>query len=684
MPRKPLRQACAIETVERRLLLTTYVVTNTADSGPGSLRDAINVANGHAGADIIDFDIPGTGVHSIQPATGLPDITDPVVINGYSQPGAAPNTLALGDNAVLEIEINGGTAGFGNLGFSPSGSGSELRGIVLNHGPGLFLQSGCHNITIDGNFFGTDPTGMTASDITAPVLVQGNTLLMIGGNTPGARNIIANGSRYGISLSGGNSNTVRNNLIGVAADGHTPLGNRVGLSLSLENHDTIGGNVPGTGNVISASRPAFAGQPAAQSVGLQLTNSPQNLIQGNLIGTDATGTMAVPNQGAGISIDAASRATDLIGNTVSGNGGDGIDFLAVPGAVPGSTSETVSNNFIGTDSNGAQAIGNGGSGITLVGSANVLNDNVISGNGVHGIDIRSEGEDVIRGNAIGTDASGKSNLGNHGDGVLIETAAGNTIGGTGSGMPNTIAFNGGNGITVGVSPATTQAVNNRISGNSIFANAHLGIDLGDNGVTVNTPGGPHSGPNTLQNFPVISFVRTDPSGTHVTGTLSSTPGRIFSLEFFANRSPDPSGYGQGATYLGSIQVSTDNSGNARFTDAALPTAAPVLWVITATATDVTGNTSEFSAGSRAHLTGDLNDDKSVDFTDLLALAQHYGQAGTFPQGDINADGQVNFADLLLLAQNYGRTAAASASASPTASNTDPVFLSAAKRRTRVP
>src|SRR5205807_1448102 len=167
-----------------------------------------------------------------------------------------------------------------------------------------------------------------------------------------------------------------------------------------------------------------------------------------------------------------------------------------------------------------------------------------------------------------------------------------------------------------------------------------------------TPGGPHSGPNTLQNFPVIGFVRTDASGTHVTGTLNTTPGRVFSIEFFANSAADPSGYGEGAKYLGAVQVSTDNSGNAHFNDAGLATPAPVGAIITATAIDVGGNTSEFSAVAASHLSGDVNDDRSVNFTDLLLLAQHYGQPGTHPLGDLNGDGSINFSDLLILAQGY--------------------------------
>src|SRR5262244_1177599 len=93
------------------LSAATFTVTNTADSGPGSLRQAILDANANAGEDTIAFAIPGGGVHTIQPTSPLPAITDPVVVNGYTQPGSSPNTLSTGDNAVILIEIDGVSAG---------------------------------------------------------------------------------------------------------------------------------------------------------------------------------------------------------------------------------------------------------------------------------------------------------------------------------------------------------------------------------------------------------------------------------------------------------------------------------------------------------------------------------------------------------------------------------------------
>ncbi len=121
----------------------------------------------------------------------------------------------------------------------------------------------------------------------------------------------------------------------------------------------------------------------------------------------------------------------------------------------------------------------------------------------------------------------------------------------------------------------------------------MGIDLANDGVTLNTPGGPHSGPNDLQNDPVLTSATSDSTLTTIVGTFNSTPNATFRIELFSNGSADPSGYGQGQTYLGFINVTTDGSGNAIFS-ATFTTVVPAGQVISATATDPNGNTSEFA------------------------------------------------------------------------------------------
>ena len=288
------------------------------------------------------------------------------------------------------------------------------------------------------------------------------------------------------------------------------------------------------------------------------------------------------------------------------------------------TLEVVEGNYIGVDAAGSAVLGNGGNGVYIgggsesrstsrSGSGNRIGGtaagagNVISGNGLDGIYIAAGIMDLITGNFIGTNAPESVALPNAGDGVgLVDGALNNTIGGTASGAGNTIAFNGGNGVMVG-SDTTDDSTGNAILGNSIYANAELGINLGDESSPTGTPTGTTpSGPNDLQNAPVLSAATGGGASTTISGTLSSEANTTFRIEFFAN----PAGAGQGQTYLGFLDVTTDGGGSASFSfSPASPVAAGLN--ITATATDPGGNTSEFSASATVqppivNVTGDLS------------------------------------------------------------------------------
>ena len=170
----------------------------------------------------------------------------------------------------------------------------------------------------------------------------------------------------------------------------------------------------------------------------------------------------------------------------------------------------------------------------------------------------------------------------------IESGAnGNTVGGTTAGRGQLIAFNA-KGVVVGSDTADSRGRQQPSHATASSPTTGLGIDLGDDGVTPNDPQDPDPGPNLLQNFPVI----TAATSTTVSGTLNSTPGRTFVLEFFASAEPS----GQGRTFLGTTTIATDAAGDAAFT--ATPVSAiPAGQFVTATATDTTsGDTSEFSAG----------------------------------------------------------------------------------------
>src|SRR5262249_45883176 len=171
---------------------------------------------------------------------------------------------------------------------------------------------------------------------------------------------------------------------------------------------------------------------------------------------------------------------------------------------------------------------------------------------------------------------------NQGDGIVVQDSD-NEI------TNNVIAYNSGVGVDI------LSGTGNRISQNAIFGNGGLGIDLGDDGVTQNDSAG-HDGPNNCQDFPtLVSAVSSAAGGTVVRGFLDSphNPKQTFILEFFANATADPSGYGQGETFIGSTQVTTDATGHGCFVFSG---GGKLGQFISATATDPYGNTSEFAHG----------------------------------------------------------------------------------------
>src|SRR4051794_4003886 len=270
----------------------TFVVSSVADSGAGTLRQAIIDANTAAGTDTITFAIAGAGLHTISPASNLPNITEAVIIDGYSQSGSSVNTLSLGDNAVLQIELNGANVSSGTgLNFNATVTGGEVKGLLVTKWNNALLLNGAKNMTIDGNFFGTNAAGTATSAAAANgsaffILntATGNT---IGGATAAARNLISGGTTAGITLgnSGTANNVVQNNYIGTNAAGTAALPNFTGISFNGAGANTIRGNVISGNN----SNSNF-------SAGIQLENTTSNtLVVGNKIGTSADGTAAIPN-----------------------------------------------------------------------------------------------------------------------------------------------------------------------------------------------------------------------------------------------------------------------------------------------------------------------------------------------------------------------------------------------------
>jgi hypothetical protein len=234
----------------------TFSVTNTNDSGSGSLRKAILDANARLGADTIRFNIPGTGVKTILPASELPDITDPVVIDGYTQPGSKKNTRATGAiDAVIQIELRGLNAGSNVVGLHIAASNVVVRGLAINsfRGDGIRIDAGT-GTRIEGNFLGADASGDLDRGNEDAVDVEGaGVKSTIGGTTPDKRNLISGNNGSAVALQGKGGNKVQGNLIGVHKDGTTPMGGSEVNVIVQSSNNTVGGAVVEASNVIAHS-----------------------------------------------------------------------------------------------------------------------------------------------------------------------------------------------------------------------------------------------------------------------------------------------------------------------------------------------------------------------------------------------------------------------------------------------
>jgi hypothetical protein len=523
-------------------------VININDSGAGSLRQAILDAN-TMGGGTINFNIPGVGVHTISPLTVLPTITASVMIDGYTQSGSSVNTnpTTQGINAVIRIELSGALAPPGSnfSGITINADNCTVRGLVINSFQHDAIDVLSNGNVITGNFIGTDPTGTAAlpngSQGAGAVIIggtsSGNT---IGGTTPDARNLISGNVGEGIFAQLGAGNTIQGNLIGTDVTGTLALGNTDRGVLTTASNTVIGGTTVDARNVISAN-----------NRGVDLNGGSNSTVQGNLVGTDVSGTIALPNPNVGLNLN-IGLSDNLIGG-----------LTAIPGTPPG--------NLISANGNGGLILGQDTTG------------------------------NLIQGNIIGADSTGTHALGNA-MGIQIN-GHDNTVGGTDANARNIIAFNGGNAPVCNASGAgiwvhNASAINNALLGNSIFSNAGLGIDLeydGDPncGVEPNDQGDGDTGPNNLQNYPVLETVANSGGMTTVTGRLNSAAHTKYRIEFFANDPLDPSGYGEGQTFLIAQDVTTTGSGNANFNQS-FPQLTDTQFV-TCTATDPSGNTSEFSA-----------------------------------------------------------------------------------------
>jgi hypothetical protein len=236
---------------------STYTVTNTNDSGIGSLRRAIEYANRTVAADTIAFNVPGIGVATITPDSELPAITTPMTFDGYSQPGASENTLASGNNAVLRIELSGADAGTDHTsGLTLYAPSSTVKGLIINRwsGAGMSIATpGATGNRVVGNYIGTGATGTVDFGNAFGVHILEAFNNTVGGTTPAARNVISGNEVNGVFITGASciDNEVKGNYIGTATNGTSLLGNSgAGVAMAYGHYNVVGGTEAGAGNRI--------------------------------------------------------------------------------------------------------------------------------------------------------------------------------------------------------------------------------------------------------------------------------------------------------------------------------------------------------------------------------------------------------------------------------------------------
>ena len=625
----------------------TITVNSTADAATHNsectLREAINNVNaaadttsgdcaaGTGAGDTIIFAITHTsggdtfpnGGHTgfiIAPGSSFPNISKPVTINGYFSGtqvnmAVSPNPL----NGRLLIEIDGTNAGALQSGFNfiAGSDNSVIKGLVINHYQAQAITfTGTNNDKATGNYIGTDPTGMIPepngiNDHSSSVAIQigGNNLpkttdttttnTTVGGLAPADRNLVSGNWGGGFAIVG-TSTTVQGNYIGVAADGVTamgdtksaPAGNNTGaLTIDYANHVLLGGDQVGAANVISDD-----GTGAVQPDG---TND--LVVQGNLIGTDYTGELAIPNARMGINVALGDTnmliggTTPLARNIISGNAQDGIAVFLTPSNI------TIEGNYIGVDKTGLHALPNQLDGVYVLGGTNITlggtssgSGNLISGNGLANVNVfgyPSATGIKLLGNTIGPDANGGTGISSSTQGVLWGgNITASTIGDGTTAGANTISGNT-QGILVhrstitGVGTLTPSG--DSFLGNSVYNNgSDINIDLArsnfsspgpfstgdyssavysDLGLNPNVSGGETVGQaNDYLNHPIVnSFTQNITNASvnfdlNVAGATTSQ----YRVEFFGN---DSNLTGQGQTYLGYVNVPTGNNQTANFT-----------------------------------------------------------------------------------------------------------------------
>ena len=526
----------------------TYTVSNRNDSGAGSLRQAILDANANPGRDTIAFNITGATPYNIIPVSELPPIDEAVRIDGTTQPGYvdAPliglvglnlgrvngltlqatdcevRALAINRFQGNGIQINGnsnvvagcfigtslaGTAKLANdaagvtivngLANRVGGTNTNDRNLISGNGTGIYIVGfDATNNVVQGNFIGTDVNGTSRLGNENVGVLLSAPRNLIGGTTPGERNIISGNGLSGVYLNdiGATGNRVMGNYIGLRVNGSAPASNGVdGITIYYARENVIGGSTPGAGNVISGNneRGVLIIGPTAVS----------NSVAGNFIGTDAAGIADLGNRYTGVGIISAN--SNVIGGTnasarniIAGNNQSGVAIDS------NSVANIILGNFIGLDATGTNSLANNLGGVSVLrGTNNVIGGtvagagNVISGNTQDGVALAGGFGTVVQGNLIGTDLSGQLARGNGFNGIRIDSA-GNLVGGDALGARNVISGNANNGVLF----FGAAASNNVLAGNLIGTAATGATGLGNGFAGVNVSGAPRNSIGTAEPF----------------------------------------------------------------------------------------------------------------------------------------------------------------------------------------
>lgn len=511
------------------MMALTYVVDNNADTddlgaytlsdGTNTLRKCIRLANANAGADIINFNLPGSTVitNSVAGGGAWFTITSPLTIAGFTQTGAAAGAplieldgnasgrwycfsleagadasdisglIMYGTNIGLRVANSDGHTFSGNfIGVNAAGTaeaanpiteigirlesssnntiggtgGTIDQNLISECNPrGISIQGTSSDNTIVGNIIGLDITGtLDIGNSQTGIWAQNCTDLIIGGNTTNHQNIISGNNQQGIFFDNCDDAVIQGNIIGLGADISTDLGNGLqGMSI-IGNSDgvQIGGSASGERNYISGN----------DLQGINVENSDNIIIQGNYIGVEQTGNLDRGNTGTGINANNCEVLTiggDAAGegNVISGNA------TAISAYGTDARNTTIQGNMIGVSADGNTAVGNSLFGIEMtdnedsqIGGTATLARNVIANNSLYGIQLTSSPRTVIENNYIGVDGTGLIDMGNGLTGVYVVNSADVEIGGTTRASRNVISGNVGNGISIdGTSTGTIIKAN---------------------------------------------------------------------------------------------------------------------------------------------------------------------------------------------------------------------------------